>query len=83
MEVPQGHNEPNKVCLLKKALYGLKPAPLRWYQKLASFLKEGLSQLKTERCIFRSNDNSVYLAIHVDDGIVMGTDLKKVKKTVT
>ena len=76
MELPEGYDEkPTSVCKLQKALYGLKQAPLKWNQKLTNFLrKEGLHPLKTEQCIFVNEDRTIMLAIHVDDGLLVGTD---------
>lgn len=31
-----------------------------------------MKQLHTEKCIFKKEDNSVFLAIHIDDGILFG-----------
>jgi hypothetical protein len=81
MYVPEGFDDQTKICQLKRALYGLKQSPLRWYKRLSTFLKEkGLHQLKSDHCIFKNSDGSMYLAIHVDDGILMGTDIKAMFK---
>jgi Reverse transcriptase (RNA-dependent DNA polymerase) len=54
MSLPQGFETgDNQVCLLKKSLYGLKPAPRVWHQHLKAYL----SQLKFEavphsECVF-------------------------------
>ena len=46
MKIPEGYEE-GKICKLKKALYGLRQAPLKWNQPLTRFLKEkGLCQHK-------------------------------------
>ncbi|CAN6588872.1 unnamed protein product [Malus baccata var. baccata] len=45
MKLPPGHlreNEPNKVCRLHKAIYGLKQSPRAWYSKLSSVLASKL-----------------------------------------
>ncbi|KAM1816783.1 hypothetical protein ACFX12_001142 [Malus domestica] len=42
MRLPPGHpqeNEPNMVCKLHKAIYGLKQSPRAWYSKLSSALQ--------------------------------------------
>lgn len=73
MKLPEGFTQhKGKVSLLRKALYGLKQTPQRWFRRLTDFLKEyGLVQLKSDKCIFKSADNSLYLAIHVDGGILL------------
>ena len=43
MELPEGLQEnsnPNQVCKLKKAIYGLKQSPRAWYGKLSQALTE-------------------------------------------
>jgi len=76
MKIPEGFTQhQTKVCLLKKSLYGLKQAPLRWFKRLTEFLKsQGLIQLKSDRCIFKNVQNTLYLAIHVDDGLILSHD---------
>jgi hypothetical protein len=84
MEIPEGYkNKKNKISLLKKALYGLKQAPFRWNKKLTTYLKEqGLTQIKSNQCIFNNNSNSMYIAIQVDDGIIFGEDKRKIEKVL-
>lgn len=72
-----------KIWKLKKALYGLKQAPKNWNKKLTNSLKkQGLEQLTTENCIFKNKGGTVILAIHIDDGIVVGSNRKKIKRLV-
>lgn len=42
MKLPQGfqHSDPNKVCLLHKAVYGLRQAPRCWFSKLTNALNK-------------------------------------------
>jgi len=83
MKIPEGYDEQGtgKVCLLKKALYGLRQAPLRWNKRLTDFLRsEGLIQLKNDQCIFKTADNNLYLAIHVDDGLIVAKNSVVVKR---
>lgn len=87
MKIPEGYknNKNNdKVCLLKKALYGLKQAPLKWDEKFSSFLKSsGLISLKSEQCLFKNKSNTLFLAIHVDDGIMVSSDKQETVKLLT
>ncbi|KAG5863005.1 hypothetical protein JTB14_037979 [Gonioctena quinquepunctata] len=81
MSLPEGYEEANKVCKLQKSLYSLKQAPALWNQKLTNILqKHGLMQLKTEQCVFVNKDRSMVLAIHIDDGLLAGSDNGKMKK---
>jgi len=80
MRIPEGFDDEGKICRLNKALYGLKQAPSQWNKRLTLFLrKEGLIQLKSDQCIFKNNENDLYLAIHVDDGILMAKDPDKLE----
>jgi hypothetical protein len=61
----------------------LKQAPSRWNKKLPTYLKEqGLTQIKSNQCIFKNNSNSMYIAIHVDDGIIFGEDKSQTEKVL-
>jgi hypothetical protein len=81
MRVPEGYNQPGKICMLQKSLYGLRQAPCQWNRKFTSFLKDQkLIQLQVDQCIFKSENRDMYLAIHVDDGILIGQNLEKMKK---
>ncbi|GJQ68503.1 hypothetical protein Trydic_g17076 [Trypoxylus dichotomus] len=49
---PEGFETENKVCRLKKAIYGLKQASRAWNQKLHKVLIEtGLKCGKTDPCV--------------------------------
>lgn len=62
---------------MKKLIYGLKQAPVKFNKKLTTFLKkERMTQLKTEQYIFKSEFNSLILEIYVDDGIIIGQNHK-------
>lgn len=76
MRIPEGFpKKPGTVCKLQKSLYGLKQSPLLWANKLKESLKTlGLKPLKTEPCIYKTDDNTMYLAVYVDDGILVGSD---------
>lgn len=82
MTIPEGYpEEKGKICKLEKALYGLRQAPHCWNKTLTNFLKkEGLYQMKTDQCIFRNEKGTMYLGIHVDDGVVLGNEQSEIKK---
>lgn len=75
MEQPTGFaiEGQNKVCLLKKSLYGLKQASRAWNEKVHKVLvSNGYKQLKTEKCVYY-NDN-VIIALYVDDFFVFSSN---------
>ena len=54
-------------------------APLRWHKRLTEYLnKKGTEQLKTDKCVFKDRNNTLYLAVHVDDGIIIGSNIKSI-----
>ena len=70
--VQEGHEE--KVCLLKKAIYGLKQSSRNWNLKLDKALKElYLRQSESDACIysFYSKHKLIIVALFVDDLIVI------------
>ena len=70
----------DEVWLLKKALYGLKDAPLRWHETLSKFLKNiGMKQAKSDPCLFFKKDSNGYcfMTITVDDLLIATTTKKQ------
>jgi hypothetical protein len=52
------------LLLLRRALYGLKEAPL-WYQDLAKTLQDlGLKQILNTPCLFANNDLIVFFYVN-------------------
>ncbi|XP_057543521.1 uncharacterized mitochondrial protein AtMg00810-like [Amaranthus tricolor] len=81
--IPNPHN---KVCKLKKSLYGLKQASRQWFQKLAGFLNSrNYQQSKNDPSLFlkKSASNTTILAIYVDDILLTGsnsTEIDSIKR---
>nr|KYP41832.1 Retrovirus-related Pol polyprotein from transposon TNT 1-94 [Cajanus cajan] len=81
MEIPQGfkvQNERNKVCLLKKALYGLTQSLRAWFGR---FTKEMVSleyrQSQGDHTLFIKHSSTgkfALLFVYVDDMIIAGDD---------
>ncbi|XP_056685162.1 uncharacterized mitochondrial protein AtMg00810-like [Spinacia oleracea] len=80
MKLPEGIPNPgNKVCRLKKSLYGLKQASRQWFSKLTQEWKmQGFEQSKNDDSLFikRSGSDITLAAVYVDDMILTGTDHK-------
>ena len=63
----------NKVCLLKKALYGLRQAGRNWHLRLTETLKKmGAIQSDSDPCLFRidSGEDLTLIIFYVDDILV-------------
>lgn len=73
MEQPEGfvnNGDENKVCKLKKAIYGLKQAARCWNDKIHSFLvTQNFCRSKYDPCIYikKSKDCYIVIGLHVDD----------------
>lgn len=76
MEIPDGisGDKTNKVCKLKKGLYGLKQSAKTWYTTIKNELKSlGFKELYSEACVFlRTNNKGDYiiLCLYVDDILI-------------
>jgi len=86
MTVPQGLPNPtNKVCHLRKSLYGLKQASRQWFQKLSTTLFSlGYQQSKHDYSLFlnKFSTDLVIIAVYVDDILITGSnkhDIDRVK----
>lgn len=67
----------NKVCKLRKAMYGLKQASRQWNRKLDAALKDAdFNQSTVDPCVyFKIKDNLMnFVAIHVDDSMIFSND---------
>jgi hypothetical protein len=77
---PEGYVNPNhaqQVCLLQRALYGLRHAPCAWYERIDSFL---VNELGFERGIGDTNlyrhsteTTIILIALYVDDILLTGS----------
>ncbi|KAK1412293.1 hypothetical protein QVD17_33424 [Tagetes erecta] len=86
MKIPQGFSkeDDDRVCKLKKSLYGLKQASRNWYKKFTTSLLEiGFKQTRADPSLFIFKEEDVFVAalIYVDDVVIMGNDFNKIKST--
>ncbi|GKA20495.1 putative RNA-directed DNA polymerase [Tanacetum coccineum] len=86
MKLPEGFGkqDDNRVCKLKKSLYGLKQASRNWYKKFThSLLDVGFKQSHADHSlfIFKEKDAFVAALIYVDDVVLVGNDPHKIQAT--
>ncbi|MBW0592552.1 hypothetical protein O181_132267, partial [Austropuccinia psidii MF-1] len=87
LSIPQGLDlDKRKNCLHRnKAIYGLKQAPLSWYQRLKDWLvKVGFVACLLDPCVLhRQLLTPLWLYIHVGDIAIFGKDVSLFKKEIT
>lgn len=69
MKQPECYSDgSDRVCLLKKSIYGLKQAGRQWNIKLNDvLLKFGLKRSKFDPCVYLNNKLTLLIAVYVDD----------------
>lgn len=86
MRQPIGYSDgSNKVCKLIKSLYGLKQAPRCWNKKFKQFIVDfNFKESQADCCVFiRRNKNEItYLAIFVDDGLIISTNEQHISPVI-
>jgi len=67
---------PDRIYELTGPLYGSDDAPMRFFNTVAPWLIEmGFTQGKNDPCMFTNHNTGVQVGLHVDDGLVRGTEL--------
>ncbi|KAI5343890.1 hypothetical protein L3X38_011766 [Prunus dulcis] len=70
-------HQPDHVCKLNKAIYGLKQAPWAWFQHFSQFLlRVGFTQSQADNSMFVYHDqfSVMILLLYVDDIILTGSN---------
>jgi hypothetical protein len=88
MEQPQGFiaaGQENKVCRLKKAIYGLKQASRAWNQQFHGVLIElGFERTYSDAGVYVRHQHTggglLIVVLYVDDITIMGSSLEDVKQ---
>uniref|UniRef100_A0A1J3IYK5 Retrovirus-related Pol polyprotein from transposon TNT 1-94 n=1 Tax=Noccaea caerulescens TaxID=107243 RepID=A0A1J3IYK5_NOCCA len=86
MKQPDGFikkGDENKVCLLRKSLYGLKQSPRQWNIKFDSFMKEAnFIRSEYDQCVYMRNihnEKAVYLLLYVDDILIASGSMSEIR----
>lgn len=86
MKQPRGYEDgTDRVCKLKKSLYGLKHASRCWNQKFSKFLQKFDFRTSTaDNCVFISGieGRKIILAIWVDDGLVVANRIEDINRLI-
>jgi hypothetical protein len=81
MDAPEGLGHPKgTVVRLIKALYGLKQSGRVWYKKMESTLNSsGLEHTDSDWSVFTNKGHDLIVGIYVDDLVITGPNLAKIK----
>lgn len=77
MTQPEGYEINNKVCLLKKSIYGLKQSSRMWNKQVEKLLQKlGYKISLYEPCVFykKISNSIVIIALYVDDFIIFSNN---------
>nr|GEW95357.1 retrotransposon protein, putative, Ty1-copia subclass [Tanacetum cinerariifolium] len=89
MEQPEGFvnpKYPNRVCKLKRSIYGLKQASRQWNKRFDDEIKKfGFTQNRDEPCVYikASGSNITFLILYVDDILLMGNSIPMLQSVKT
>ena len=81
--IKQGTMHKDKICKLKKSLYGVKHSPKAWFGRLASEMKfVGYLQSNCDHTLFiKQNEGTITaLIVYVDDMVLTGDDPEEMEK---
>ncbi|GKA44372.1 retrotransposon protein, putative, ty1-copia subclass [Tanacetum coccineum] len=87
MRQPPGFEEGtgNKVCLLKKSLYGLKQSPRQWYKRFDVYMiSNGFSRSNYDSCVYFKEfapGMYIYLLMYVDDMLIACNSKSEIEYT--
>lgn len=80
---PRFEQSKNKVCRLRRPIYGLKQSGRAWQYKLRERLREiGLEASKVEPCVYTGNidGHHVIIVVYVDDLLLASKSLETLSK---
>ena len=81
---PQYVAQENQVCLLRKAIYGLKQSPCAWFEKFSSIVVTcGFRRYAVDHSVFyrQTDKGCVILTVYVDDILLTDSDVTCIQRT--
>ncbi|GJS04672.1 retrovirus-related pol polyprotein from transposon TNT 1-94 [Tanacetum coccineum] len=85
MRQPPGYEQGNKVCLLKKSLYGLKQSPRHWYRRFDEcMMSNGFKRSSYDSCVYCKSyapGEYIYLLLYVDDMLIACKSKVEIRST--
>ena len=81
MEPPVGlPNSEQRVCRLRKGLYGLKQSARVWNQRIGKKLEQsGMHATNGDHSVWVSHDRGLILALYVDDIVLFARDMQAIR----
>jgi hypothetical protein len=85
MQQPRGLEDgTGRVCLLRKALYGLKRSARWWFDTITPILKRhGFKAIDTDCCVFRHPVKGALIILYVDDMLIAAPTTIIIEETKT
>ena len=74
----------DKVCLLKRSIYGLKQSSRAWYFRFhEAIISFGLSMVSEDHCVYvkKTTKGIMFLTLYVDDILLAGNDMEMIQAT--
>lgn len=85
MKQPPGFEISNKVCKLKKTIYGLKQAARNWNKVInETLVNAGYRQSEIDKCLYikGKGENVTYILLYVDDLLVVSKNEKSITEII-
>jgi hypothetical protein len=83
---PEGFDDgTNRVCKLKRSLYGLRQSPRCWNRRFVDYLnKLGFAQSNADSCLYvlHKDGHKLIVVLYVDDGIIAATHAEDCQKFI-
>ena len=84
---PEGYvdkSAPEKVCLLRKSLYGLRQSPRQWNQRFDEFMRStGYTRSLKDSCVYfkmNKEEERTFLLLYVDDMLIISKNKDTMKE---